>query len=76
MPVLGTPRLGIQVIDLGRSKPNWRAQMQWGPSPCIAYARACSVSIDLEACVTDIRYPASCPLAAGHARALAGWPHA
>ena len=26
--------------------------------------------------VTDIRHPASCQLAAGQARALAGWPHA
>ena len=37
----------------------------------IAYARARSLSIALEACVTDIRHPASCPLAAGQARA--GW---
>ena len=29
----------------------------------IAYARARSLSIALEACVTDIRHPASCPLA-------------
>ena len=42
----------------------------------IAYARAKSISIALEPCVTDIRHPASCPLAAGQARALAGWPHA
>ena len=41
-----------------------------------AYARACTVSIALEPCVTDIRHPASWPLAAGQARALAGWPHA
>ena len=41
-----------------------------------AYARAWGLSIALEACVTDIRHPASCPLAAGQARALAGWPHA
>eukprot|EP01048_Picozoa_sp_COSAG05_P016987 COSAG05_NODE_2262_length_3318_cov_4.455421_1_plen_57_part_10 len=30
---MDTPRLGIQVIDLGRSKPTWRAQMQWAPPP-------------------------------------------
>ena len=33
MPVLGTPRLGIQVIDLGHLIASWRAQMQSGPSP-------------------------------------------
>eukprot|EP01048_Picozoa_sp_COSAG05_P006852 COSAG05_NODE_463_length_9555_cov_35.796108_8_plen_48_part_00 len=42
----------------------------------IAYAHACSPSIALEPCVTDIRHLASYPLAAGQARALAGWPHA
>ena len=47
-----------------------------GHSVPIAYARACSHSIALEPCVTDIRHRASCPLAAGQARALAGWPHA
>ena len=38
MLVLGTPRLKIQVIDLGRSKDPWRAQMQSVPYPLHARA--------------------------------------
>ena len=69
MPVLGTPRLKIQVIDLGRSKERDQAR---------ANAMGTRLSIALEACVTDIRHPASCPLAAGQprrARWLAGRMH-
>ena len=75
MPGLGTPKVKIQVIDLEHLIDSRRAQMQWEPFPL--HARAPGV---YQGCsrtrVTDIRHPASCPLAAGQARALAGWPHA
>ena len=38
MPILGTPKVKIQVIDLRYQIAIWRAQMQWGPSPMHARA--------------------------------------
>ena len=70
MPVLGTPRLKIQVIDLGRSKQYRRAQMQWAPSPM--HTRA-PVLFDRPRTMRN-RHPPSCQLpAAGWPGARAGW---
>ena len=87
IPVLGTPRLKIQVIDLEHLIGTWRAQIKSGPPPmhfsfyafCARKPVSSTLYIHVDTSRTRAlatRHPASCPLAAGQARALAGWPRA
>ena len=48
MPVLGTPRLKIQVIDLARAIEGLQARANAMGAAPHAYARACGLSIALE----------------------------
>eukprot|EP01048_Picozoa_sp_COSAG05_P014545 COSAG05_NODE_1659_length_4322_cov_1019.871892_4_plen_170_part_00 len=79
-----TPKVKIQVIDLEHLIAAWRGQIKSGPPPmhfsfyafCARKPVSSTLYIHVDTSRTRAlatRHPASCPLAAGQARARAGW---